>query len=500
MADQAKTLEETVSPKPTRQELLEQNARLRRRCQELQQDWKEREESNHWIFFSNETVKLLLDPVSGAISNFNQEALHFYGYRRDDFSRMKFWDLSLLTEDQLRKDLYRAKNGWCKGFSDKHQLYCGEIRDVEVKAAPVKYRGKMVVFAVIIDVSRQKRNEELLSSKIEEYRLMPDYVRSEMAQRWQSKELRLLLDNIQIQVWYMQDNETYGQVNRAHAEFLGHRAEEIEYQRLQDILPGDAARRRVAQNKQVQARKKELEFEEWFPNSGNEKRLLRLTKTPQFDDAGNVEFVVCSALDITEQKLAEETLQKNNRLLEISSEHDDLTGLANRRLFDKVFQREWQRATRAAQQLSLVMVDIDFFKLYNDTYGHMSGDQCLKKVAETLKQAVSRSADIVCRYGGEEFLAILPDTDYSGAARVAEKIRFDIAALKIPHEQAVNTDIVTVSVGAASMPSMLGLNSPPREVMLNAVDKALYRAKNMGKNRIACLELDAEGRVKNTYG
>ncbi|MCF8107700.1 MAG: diguanylate cyclase [Desulfohalobiaceae bacterium] len=501
MAEQAQAREEAAAPrKLTREELLEQNVRLKRRCKELHRSWKESEESNYWIFCSNETVKLLLDPVSGGISNFNQESLRFYGYPRDAFAKMKFWELSLLTEDQLRKDLYRVKKGWRKEFSDKHQLFDGEIRDVEIKAAPVKYHGKMVVFAVIIDVSRQKRSEELLSSKVEEFRLMPDYIQSELTTRWQSKELKLLLDNIQTQVWYLQDSETYGLVNKAHAEFLGRSPEEIEYQSLPAVLPKDMARQSIAQNRQVLEQKKEQKFEEWQTSFTGEARLLRLTKTPQLDDAGNVEFIVCMAEDITEQKKAEEALQKLNRMLEIQSQQDELTGLANRRCFDKIFQREWQRAKRSAQKISLVMVDIDFFKQYNDTYGHMAGDVCLKKVADTLKQAVSRSADVVCRYGGEEFLVILPDTDCSGAARVAEKIRFDIAALNIPHEQAVHAGKLTVSVGAAAMMSMHGLSTPPREILLEAVDSALYRAKNKGKNRIACLELDAEGKVRNAYG
>lgn len=501
MADQAHPRQDTSTPRQlTRQQLLEQNARLKQRYRELRQILKGHEESNQWIFNSNETVKLILDPASGSISRFNQEALRFYGYPRDVFSRMKYWELSLLTEDQLRKDLYRAKKGWRKEFSDKHQLVDGEIREVEIKAAPVRYRDKMVVFAIVVDVSQQKRSEELLSSKIEEYRLMPDYARSEMTQRWQSKELKLLLDTIQTQVWYMQDSETYGQVNKAHAEFLGRRTGEIEYQRLGDVFPRGAAKRRMAQNRQVLAHKKELEFEEWLADFSGEDRLLRLTMTPQFDDSGHVEAIVCSAVDLTEQRQAEEALQKDKKQLEIRSEHDELTGLANRRLFDRVFQREWRRAQRSGQQLSLVMVDIDFFKLYNDTYGHMAGDGCLKRVAQTMKRAVGRSADIVCRYGGEEFLVILPDTDCSGAARVAEKIRFDVAELKIPHEKGTGGEVVTVSVGAVSMLSMHGLNSAPREVLLEAADSALYRAKNRGKNRIACLELDAEGKVRNAYG
>ncbi|NEO02110.1 MAG: PleD family two-component system response regulator [Moorea sp. SIO3I7] len=170
-----------------------------------------------------------------------------------------------------------------------------------------------------------------------------------------------------------------------------------------------------------------------------------------------------------------------NKELERLATIDGLTQVANRRAFDEYLNNEWSRLAREEKPLSLVLCDIDFFKLYNDTYGHQSGDECLKQVAQILDQAAKRPADMVARYGGEEFVVMLPSTDIQGAIQVAETIETKLYKKAIPHSGSLVSDIVTVSLGCASTITT-GQSSPYN--LLSEADKALYHAKVSGRNRM----------------
>ncbi|MEW6348599.1 MAG: PleD family two-component system response regulator [Thermodesulfobacteriota bacterium] len=179
-------------------------------------------------------------------------------------------------------------------------------------------------------------------------------------------------------------------------------------------------------------------------------------------------------------------LKRQRDVLEDLSSVDGLTGVANRRRFDHVLNLEWRRALRNGSLVSLVMVDIDFFKPYNDRYGHMAGDDCLKRVAIELQGALSRAEDFLARYGGEEFAVILPGTDCHGASVVAERLRARVAEVNIRHEHSQAADRVTVSVGTATgSPSC---TDTPSE-LLEAADKMLYEAKVTGRNRCRSVDL-----------
>ena len=170
----------------------------------------------------------------------------------------------------------------------------------------------------------------------------------------------------------------------------------------------------------------------------------------------------------------------NKKLARLSST-DGLTGVANHRYFDQFIQREWKRANREKTSLALIMADIDFFKSFNDTYGHLEGDECLKQVALALNNALKRPVDLLARYGGEEFIAVLPNTDLKGAAALAEEMRSAVEALRIPHKGSSTADHVTVSLGVgAAVPRR---DSKPAE-LISAVDEALYDAKKSGRNRV----------------
>lgn len=182
-----------------------------------------------------------------------------------------------------------------------------------------------------------------------------------------------------------------------------------------------------------------------------------------------------------ELKDALEMLEYTNQLLLKSNAKDALTGIGNRRQFDISMETEWKRTMRRQTVLSLVMIDVDFFKKYNDYYGHQRGDDVLIQVAKTLQKSIGRSSDFVARYGGEEFSVILPGTDLRGALKVGEKMRQNINNLKIPHEKSDINQYITISLGVACE-----IPSPEKSYdgIIEKADKALYSAKKQGRNRI----------------
>ncbi len=207
--------------------------------------------------------------------------------------------------------------------------------------------------------------------------------------------------------------------------------------------------------------------------------------------------------DITERKLADEELRQAKDDLEVQvaertreltllneelyrmSLSDGLTGINNRRSLDEYLEREWNRAKRDQTSIAGIMIDIDYFKLYNDTYGHIAGDECLKKVACTLKTVVKRPADFVARYGGEEFAILLPGIDQAGVMIVGEKIRRSVEAMGIEHRPSSLGGKVTVSVGVAVLVPTAAMK---QEKLLELADQALYRAKQAGRNQVAMSE------------
>ena len=160
---------------------------------------------------------------------------------------------------------------------------------------------------------------------------------------------------------------------------------------------------------------------------------------------------------------------------------DRVTGIANRYRLEDFLAQEWGHAIRHQFFLSIIMLDLDRFKLYNDSYGHLQGDLCLRQVAQAIESTIKRSQDLVARYGGEEFIVILPDVNLAGAIVVAEKIRAQVKALNIPHPNSGISPHLTVSLGLAS--TIPELNSHP-DTLIEAADRALYLAKQQGRDRL----------------
>jgi diguanylate cyclase (GGDEF)-like protein/PAS domain S-box-containing protein len=198
------------------------------------------------------------------------------------------------------------------------------------------------------------------------------------------------------------------------------------------------------------------------------------------DEAGIVQALVGFMFDISERKKTDERLLGLQRQLEDFSFRDGLTGVSNRRKFDAVLDEEWDSARRHTQPLSLILIDIDYFKQYNDHYGHVQGDECLKRVGGALAAAASRPRDLLARYGGEEFVLLLPATDDAAARRVAERCRQAIFKAQIPHAGSAVGQLLTVSQGVGTI---IPQASDTTIQFVDAVDRRLYRAKQSGRDR-----------------
>ncbi len=315
---------------------------------------------------------------------------------------------------------------------------------------------------------------------------------------------RSLVDNINIGVYQssIDDDGRFIQVNPAMVQMFGYPAMVLLLKIPLNQLYHDVADHHffLQQLKQKGFIKNQ---ECLMRRYGGEPFWCSRSAVARMDKSGNVQWIEGVVEDIAERKLAENLLRKAKEELEIQvaartseltklneelhhlSLSDGLTGIGNRRSLDEVLDREWKRAVREHAKLAVLMIDIDYFKLFNDAYGHLAGDECLKKVAATINGIIKRSMDFAGRYGGEEFAVILPATDEHGAMTVGEKIRATIEAAAIPHQRSYLGGVVTVSIGVAVMLPDLTTEAV---LLIDAADQALYTAKSSGRNQVALAE------------
>ena len=236
----------------------------------------------------------------------------------------------------------------------------------------------------------------------------------------------------------------------------------------------------------------------WLTRSG-EKRLISWSNTALADENNQLVYIIATGIDITEQKKAEDKIIQSNKelerlveertselnyanqKLEMMAYHDSVTGLYNRRYLDESLDLEIRRSHRNRQPLSFLLIDVDYFKNYNDFYGHLAGDDCLKKIAVFLKIHFQRASDLIARYGGEEFCVILPNISCEEAKVLCDTLMDTVWNVNIPHHASAIADRVTISIGLTSCNAD---SQYTRDALIKSADKALYAAKGAGRNRI----------------
>ncbi len=287
-------------------------------------------------------------------------------------------------------------------------------------------------------------------------------------------------------------NYTILMANESYWSEFGAHSDRVTTMKCYQHRPGKSCHTEHCPLARIMAGSSGYTYEDIKGKEGAERHFI-ITAKPLLDAKGRVEGIVESFQEITDRKRAEEALATSNRKLETLSNTDGLTGIANRRHFDEVLAREYARHARSGASLSLILLDIDHFKAFNDLYGHVAGDECLQRVARVIADCAIRPADLAARYGGEEFACILPETERSGALDVAEKIRQRIMACAIPHQGSAVADHVTASLGVATVTCT---DQSSAVEVVSQVDELLYRAKSSGRNRVEASVPPLEGKEK----
>jgi len=317
--------------------------------------------------------------------------------------------------------------------------------------------------------------------------------RQQAEQAWQESQrfIQSILD-ASTNILYVNNFDTGENfyVNRCLTSVLGYNADDLrtlgKHYLEQLSHPDDIPHMRSQRSKLAQLDDSEIvESEYRFRHQYGGWRWLLCRETVfQRDADGRPTQIFGTATDITQRKQAEVALHEVNQELQRLASIDGLTEVANRRCFDRHLSQAWENMRHSSAPLTLILCDIDYFKRYNDEYGHQSGDVCLKKVAQAITQAVKRTTDLVARYGGEEFAIVLPNTNLTGAQQVTADIQQAVGNLKIPHCRSLIGTCVTVSLGVACIADVS--DSTP-DGLIAAADRGLYRAKYEGRNR-TCTE------------
>jgi diguanylate cyclase (GGDEF)-like protein/PAS domain S-box-containing protein len=350
-------------------------------------------------------------------------------------------------------------------FEWLHRRFDGSCFHVEVSLATMTLDGKAALFVSWRDITGRKETEEALRVSEARYARV---IRGTSDGFWD---------------WNIRTGENY--YSPRYKELLGY--DDTEYDKTAHafeaiIHPDDVPMVQSAQRAHLENHKP-YDIELRLRCKNDEYRWFRSRGQAEWDADGSTRNMAGSITDITDRKRAEAALAVTHRELEALSITDGLTGIANRRHFDEVLAREYARHARSGAELSLILLDIDHFKAFNDLYGHLKGDECLRLTGGVLAAHTQRPADLAARYGGEEFACILPETNRAGALLIAENIRQAIIELAISHKGSNVADVVTASLGVVS--TRCATDGVAADVVAMA-DTLLYQAKSQGRNRVAC--------------
>ncbi|EGQ9715388.1 diguanylate cyclase [Vibrio alginolyticus] len=328
-----------------------------------------------------------------------------------------------------------------------------------------------------------------ISHDVTEWHKMQQNLRDEMERRKDTEValaqrdtiLQTILDASPDSIGIFNENMVYQACNQPFVKALGiSKISDLIGKRLQDVIPKEMYARLADSDLEALRQLEPVRYIDKVVSSDGKSTWFDVVKSPFKDKASGTNGVLIMARDISERYLAEQKLEKANLELEKLSFMDSLTQVSNRRRFDEQLQVLWYHHAREKLPLTIMLCDIDFFKDYNDCYGHQQGDEALVSVATVFTQVINRSSDCVARYGGEEFGFILPNTTTEGARNVAQRIHEKILQLDMEHDSSEASERLTVSIGLVSYIPQHG-DEP--EMGIAMADSALYQAKADGRNR-----------------
>ncbi|WP_261903610.1 diguanylate cyclase domain-containing protein [Vibrio fortis] len=343
--------------------------------------------------------------------------------------------------------------------------------------------------SVLIDGNGEKIGTLSISHDVTDWHDMQQQLRDEMEKRKDTEValaqrdtiLQNILEASPDSIGIFNENMVYQACNKPFVAALGiSEVSDLVGKRLQDVVPNSMYLRLSDSDHQVLHQGKSLRYIDKVVSSDGEQTWYDVVKSPFKDPASSTSGVLIMARDISERYLAEQKLEEANLELERLSFLDSLTQVSNRRRFDEQLSTLWHFHVRERQPLTIMLCDIDYFKGYNDFYGHQQGDDALIQVSKAFKRVLNRSSDCVARYGGEEFAFILPNTATEGAQLVAQRIHDEIQSLGIVHEKSQISEWVTVSIGVVSYIPTL---DDEMESAVALADSALYQAKANGRNQ-----------------
>lgn len=439
--------------------------------QHLNEENRLEKEKMQLVFNTSPDASLITRLSDGLVVDVNTGFVSLSGYTREEVFGTTTVQINVWSSLEDRQQFFAKldEQGFCENMEFAFQRKDGSQFNGMISARIITIQNVSHVISVVRDISERKRTEEALIESEEQYRSILNASPDDITIT--DLEGRILM------------------ISPAAKEMFGYELDFdsfIGMQLLDFILPEDVER----------ARSNILRMYQGNNNKPNEYRGIRKDKSI-FDIEVNSGFVrnangqpirmVFIVRDITERKRAElhiqelvQQLEAERNIAQVNSITDSLTGLANRRYFDLALNTEFYRVKRTGETMSLIMIDVDHFKKFNDSYGHLAGDDCLVKIGSMLKSIIGRAPDIVARYGGEEFVVILPETESYGAKALAERIRKGVEVLGIPHVSSETAAYVTISLGVVSVNTTYMIS--PKQIVAMA-DEALYFAKSLGRNR-----------------
>lgn len=413
-------------------------------------------------------VKYMPDPMivhkDNKVIFANDQASKLGKYSVDELIGMSIFDFvqpeyhSIIIE-QL-KDLYKEKKD-ASTVEFKIKTSTNRYLDIEATSKYIQFNNKGAIQVIYRDVTERKMLERELRETHERY--------------------KFIMDNSKDVITILEGDGVVRYISPASEKLFGYTVEEfVGKNAFKYIHPEDIG---VILGLQQQFTNLEREFVSItyrYKTKSNVYIWLE-TVAKAVRNGNNLESILLITRDITSRKEQAIALEESNQILHRLSMLDGLTEIPNRRYFDTKLAEEWDYSKRTGIPFSIILLDIDYFKKYNDEYGHLEGDDCLRRVASLLNNTLKRPRDFVARYGGEEFIVILPETDADGAMIVAEHLRSNIRAENIPHINSKIDRYVTVSLGCATI---IPTDMDTPEEVVEMADKALYKSKQTGRNRV----------------